>query len=71
MGMGIVPALSLLCTDVDFEGATLSVANLGGTKYCCTVCSDDNKKLCCPSKDVEGDVGMPTHQTTKPAHPHV
>ena len=50
--------LSQVCTDIDFDGAELTVSNLGGTRHCCTVCSHDaaGTTLCCPAKGKSGDV---------------
>ena len=44
-----------VCTDIDFDGAKLTVSNLGGSQYCCDICPDDGQKLCCPAKGAEGD----------------
>ena len=40
----------LVCTDIDFEGAELTVSNLGGSEYCCNVCPHNAQQLCCPTK---------------------
>ena len=37
-----------VCNELDFAGSTLSVANLGGSKYCC---KKEGNKLKCPSRD--------------------
>ena len=72
MALAAVPALLLsqVCTDVSFEGAIMSVANMGGNQYCCQVCRDNDKELCCPAKDENGMVPVtpppPRHARGRP-----
>ena len=45
----------IVCTNVDFDTATLDVSNMGGSQYCCVECADDTSKLCCPTRNNKGE----------------
>ena len=72
-GVGVItdPGIDPTCSDIDFEDADVVVSNLGGTKHCCNLCSDDTDYLCCPTvaSDETSMVRAPRCTKTS-AHPH-
>ena len=46
----------MICTDVSFGSAVLSISSFGGKQYCCDVCANDVTKACCPTMDENGYV---------------
>lgn len=46
----------MICTDISFGSAVLSIAAFGGKAYCCDICANDDTKACCPTMDKNGYV---------------
>ena len=55
------------CTDIDIEKSNLDVTAFGGAKLCCHICNTNVNKLCCPSKDKNGDVRRSSPTAHRPS----